>query len=84
MSRTARVHDRENAPRELRTRDSGTPRSTAQRAACGVQHGYWHTGDPIARGAKRENEQDAANAPRIGNTANRRALRRPIGESAIT
>lgn len=70
--------------RRAYTRDAGTPPSTAQRAACGVQHGTWLAGDPIARGAKRGNEQDAANAPRIGNTANRRALRRPIGESAIT
>ena len=74
MSRTARVHDRENAPRQLQHATRGRhlpPLRRTTRRTSGVQHGAWYTGNPIARGAKRET-----------NTANRLALGRPIGESA--
>jgi hypothetical protein len=74
MSRTAQTHDRENAPRlHARRGDANLPplRRAHTRRTSDVQHGYWHTGDPSARGAKRET-----------NTANRLALGRPIGESA--
>lgn len=42
----------------------------------------WQAGDPFARSAKREKQKDAANVPRSRNISNRRALRRPIRESA--
>jgi len=83
MSRTAQTHDRENAPRELRTRDAGTPRSTAQRAACGVQHGTWLTGDPSVRGAKRENKTGAAHLPRLGDTATAARSGGPLGRAPL-
>jgi hypothetical protein len=75
MSRNAQTHDRRNAPRKLqhaaRGRHVPPPRRAHTRRTSGVQHGTWLTGDPSARGAKRET-----------NTANRLALGRPIGESA--
>ena len=67
MSRTAQTHDRENAPRKLQHATRGRrlpPLRRTTRRTSGVQHGTWLAGDPIARGAKGENEQDAANAPR--------------------
>ena len=57
-------------------------RDEGGRAASSMGPGSRATLSPVAQ--KGENEQDAANAPRIGNTANRLALGRPIGESAIT
>jgi hypothetical protein len=87
MSRTAQTHDRENAPRQLQHAARGRRlpplRRTPTRRTSGVQHGTWLTGDPSARGAKREKKTDAALLPRSWNTATRRALRRPNGESAI-
>ena len=85
MRRTAQAHDTENAPRHLqhaaRGRHLPPPRRARTRTTSGVQHGPWFTGYPFARGARRENTNGAVRRARE-NTANRRALRRPIGESA--
>ena len=58
MSRTARAHDRENAPRQLQHATRGRhlpPLRRTTRRPSGVQHVTWHTGYPVARGAQREN-----------------------------
>jgi hypothetical protein len=87
MSRTAQTHDRENAPRQLqhaaRGRHLPPLRRTPTRRTSGVQHGPWLTGDPSARGAKRGNGMTRRFCRALWITADRRALRRPNGESAI-
>ena len=82
MSRTAQTHDRENAPRQLQHAARGRhllPRSVL-RAASSMGPGSRATLSPVAQkgGTNRTRQMRRAN----GNTANRLALGRPIGESA--
>lgn len=83
MSRTAQTHDRENAPRQLQHAARGRH---FYRAACCERRPAWD----LARGRpfrpwRKKGEQDGRGTSAASRGyRHRRALRRPIGESAIT